>query len=426
MGDVDEPYFYSSGPAEGHAVCGECIDDDEIKKFIETQADSRACDFCGRKSRKRAIAAPLDEVVEFMFTAIDREYERAVEALGWESAEGGYQGSHWDSLELLTEVIGLDFPNDDDGRLLDILINCFGDEPWCKRDPYGQRKDEWLISNWDRFCKFIKHQRRYFFLQPQKKQSSRPHEHLTPSELLRYIGETVRRHRLVRTLPAGTLIRRARQQKRGEVFETPCDFGPPPVKYAVRSNRMSPAGIVMFYGSDDEKTAIAEIDDDPNLGIAVGTFRLTRKATVLDLTKLPPRVPFFKQEPETQEYSYDRYGINFLHSFVASMAAKVEPGEREHVDYVPTQVVTEWFRRVFRNRKSRLDGIYYPSTQRPGGTSIVLFANRYAVALTPEQIKKLAGTGPLDEWWLRTRHEKAWLELVEKQVVRRPQCTTKG
>ena len=41
-----------------------------------------------------------------MLLGIEREYELAVEALGWESREGGYQGKHWDSEELLSEVIG--------------------------------------------------------------------------------------------------------------------------------------------------------------------------------------------------------------------------------------------------------------------------------------------------------------------------------
>src|SRR5258708_6286875 len=110
MGDIDEADFYSSGPAEGYSVCGDCFGEDELKAFIDSHAESQICDFCERKSRSRPIAAPLDEVVEFIIVAINREYERAVEALGWESAEGGYQGSHWDSQELLTEVIGISLP----------------------------------------------------------------------------------------------------------------------------------------------------------------------------------------------------------------------------------------------------------------------------------------------------------------------------
>lgn len=47
--------------------------------------------------------------------------------------------------------------------------------------------------------------------------------------------------------------------------------------------------------------------------------------------------------------SRDRYAIEFLHSFVKSLAEKVERVEREYVDYVPTQVVTEFFPSTFRH-----------------------------------------------------------------------------
>lgn len=417
MGDGDEFDFYSSTPAEGYAVCGGCFEDRDIKTFVESRADSQCCDFCGRRGRTRLIAAPLDQVVDFMFLALDREYQRAIEALGWDGAEGGYQGPHWDSSELLTEVIGLGLPNDD-GRLLAILVDCFGDEPWCERNPYSLREDERLFSSWEHFSEFIKHKRRYFFLhQPQ---DARPEldEYLSPSELLDFIGRAVTEHRLISTLPTGSLIHRARHLKTGQTLASPYDFGPPPVEHAIRSNRMSPAGIVMFYGSHDSDTAVAEIDDDRRLGIAVGTFRTTRDSTLLDLTSLPRRLGFFEQLSDSS--TVDRYAISFLHDFVATLAAKVEPGDREHVDYVPTQVVTEWFRTTFRHNDSPLDGICYPSSQRPRGKSVVLFANRYDVVLTPQQLAELAGTGPLDEWWLRTRHERAWLDMVQAHVVRLP------
>jgi hypothetical protein len=420
MGDGDELDFASTRPAEGYAVCAECFDDCEIQGFINSRADAQKCDFCGRRSRKSVIATPLDEVVEFMLYAINREYERAVEALGWESAEGGYLGTHWDSEELLNDVIGLSLPNDDDGRLLEVLVECLGDEPWCERDPYGMREDERLLYSWERFSEFVKYQRRYFFLQSGGAVAGPHSDLLDPSELLRFLEETVREHRLVRTIRPGSLIYRVRQQKTGESLSKPFDFAPPPVEKAVKSNRMSPAGVVMFYGSDDPQTAVAEVDDDPKLGISVGTFKTTREVTVLDLTRLPRRIPFFRQEPETQERPFDRSGIAFLHDFVASLAAKVEKGDREHIDYVPPQVVTEWFRTIFHIDGSKLDGIYYPSAQQQGGTSIVLFATQRDVVLTLSQIKALAGNGPLDHWWLRSSHENAWLRLVRKRMIRPP------
>jgi hypothetical protein len=415
MGGYEEDEgFASSGPAEGYSVCDRCFGDKDINAFIKSTAESPECDFCDRRSRTKDIAAPLDGVVDFILEAIGREYERAVEALGWDGAEGGYQGAHWDSRDLIDQI-GLDLPNDD-GRLLNILVDCLGDEPWCDRNPYAQREDERLVSSWERFSKFIKYKRRYFFFQEQEDELIAPHEYVPPAELLNFIGETAKTLNLVKTLKAGFLVYRARQQKIGETLHRPYDFAPPPVERALRSNRMSPAGVVMFYGSDHPKTAQLEIDDDPKLGIVVGTFRTMREAHVLDLTLLPERLGFFEQQSDSSEIN--RYALAFLHSFVESVAAKVEPGSREHIDYVPTQVVTEWFRTVFHFGKSSLDGIIYPSTQNPGGHSVVLFANRYDVFLTLTEIKEAAIAEKTEEWILRSEHEKAWLRLVRRRVMR--------
>jgi hypothetical protein len=414
MGDSDEFEISSSAPAQGYAVCDKCFDDDHIRAFIRSNADSNGCDFCRRTSRTRPMAAPLDEVVDFMFPAIEREYERAVDALGWDSEEGGYQGAHWDSQELL-EGIGLGLPNDD-GRLFDILVECLGDEVWCERNPYSLRRDEQLTGSWEDFCRSIKHERRYFFLRKARKRRYYVDEYLSASDLLRFISESVNEHDLVKILPKGSLVYRARRQKPGQIFASPYDFGPPPVASATRPNRMSPAGIVMFYGSDDPATAVAEIDEDPALGIAIGTFKLTRDATILDLTKLPKRLGFFEQQSDSS--SVDRYALDFLHRFVKSLSEKVEPGTREHIDYVPTQVVTEWFRTAFRHRRKLIDGIRYISAQRTNGKSVVLFANQFDVVLSPGEIKDLAKARSIEEWEIRIRHENAWLKLVRKRMER--------
>jgi hypothetical protein len=412
MGDGDEFDFTSSEPAEGYAACADCFGDDDIQAFIRSRADSNECDFCGRRSRTRLIAAPLDEVVDFLIPAIEREYEFAVDALGWDGAEGGYQGSHWDSQDLL-EHIGLELPNDD-GHLLNILAECLGDQEWCERNPYSLREDERLIGSWEHFCSSIKHERRYFFLQ--KNQKRFDSEYLAPADLLEFICGIIDQHALVRILPKGSLVYRARKQKPAQTLRSPYEFGPPPVERATRPNRMSPAGIVMFYGSDDRDTAVAEIDDDPRMSLAVGTFKTARDATVLDLTRLPNRLGFFEQQSDSDDR--DRHAIEFLHRFVKSLAMKVERGEREHIDYVPTQVVTEWFRTTFRHRGKAIDGIRYMSAQRFRGKSLVLFADRYDIVLSPRQLKNLAKALSVEEWELRISHEKAWLKLIRKLVVR--------
>jgi hypothetical protein len=416
MGDGDESWVASSVPAEDYTVCADCFEDDNLKNCIKFNLDSTECNFCHRKARKHHIAAPLDVVVDAIIEAVEREYEFAADALGHDSGEGGYQGAHWDSYDLLQDHIGLVLPNDDDGRLFNILVECLGDQLWCERDPYALRKDERLVGSWEQFCEAIKHERRYFFLRNKKKKRFENREYLSPSELLRFIGETVKEHELVKPLPAGSLIYRARQQKPKEVFSSPCDLGPPPVERATKPNRMSPAGIVMFYGSEERETAIAEINDDPRLGIVTGTFRTRRQIRVLDLTNLPERLGFFEQQSDAS--TIDRYGLEFLHRFVRSLAAKVAPGAREHIDYVSTQVVTEWFRTAFRYRRRKIDGIRYMSAQRDGGKSLVLFAQQSDVVLSPRQITELAEKRSVEEWEIRTTHRDAWLKLVRTRTER--------
>jgi RES domain len=182
---------------------------------------------------------------------------------------------------------------------------------------------------------------------------------------------------------------------------------------------MSPAGIVMFYGSDEPGTAIAEIDDVPDFGIAIGTFRTTRDAALLDLTDLPRPLGFF--ETQSDASTVDRYSVQFLHEFVRSLAARAEPGRREYIDYVPTQVVTEWFRTAFTwGDRKRLDGIRYRSTQRPNGKSVVLFADKGDVVLSTKQIEELGSKDFANNWSIRIEHENAWLKLVRRRVARRP------
>lgn len=103
----------------------------------------------------------------------------------------------------------MDLPNDD-GRLLDILAECLGDEVWCERNPYSLRRDEELIGSWEDFCKYIKHERRYFFLQ-KKKTKRFESGYMHPSELLKFIGSGVKNYELVKKLVKGSLVYRARQ-----------------------------------------------------------------------------------------------------------------------------------------------------------------------------------------------------------------------
>lgn len=140
---------------------------------------------------------------------------------------------------------------------------------------------------------------------------------------------------------------------------------------------------------------------------------------MVDLTRLPRPLRFFEPQPETSVEN--RYVLSFLNSFGVSIARKVEPGDREHIDYVPTQVVTEWFRTTPLGNEPHIDGILYRSAQRAGGTSLVLFADQEKIALSEDEIaaiQRQPDRGPLDEFILVERQRQGWLQLASSKVIR--------
>jgi hypothetical protein len=138
---------------------------------------------------------------------------------------------------------------------------------------------------------------------------------------------------------------------------------------------MSAAGISVFYAGMDLATARAETMANLEPGdrhlFTAGTWTSSRALKVLDLTQLPPIPGFYSQ------WRYDRDHLVFLRDFVKEISQPVVHDGREHIDYVPTQILTEYFRHRYKLEGDvRLDGIVYPSAQRRRGRSIVIFASQ--------------------------------------------------
>jgi hypothetical protein len=138
---------------------------------------------------------------------------------------------------------------------------------------------------------------------------------------------------------------------------------------------MSPAGIPMFYGSFDKKTPleeIARIERSKPALISLATFELLDDIRVIDLTKVQPTPSIFDSENRDL-----RFDLSFLNSFLTDFIKPIEKDGKEHIEYVPTQVVTEYFRYIFRDsNKENVHGVCYPSSRNNGGKSIVLFIDQ--------------------------------------------------
>jgi hypothetical protein len=64
-----------------------------------------------------------------------------------------------------------------------------------------------------------------------------------------------------------------------------------------------------------------------------------------------------------------------LLDFIKDFRKPIDRKDRAHIDYVPTQIVTEYFRHIFEYKGHNVDGIIYPSSKGSGREAVVIFAN---------------------------------------------------
>src|ERR1700679_302574 len=64
-----------------------------LARHVEESATEFKCDFCDRVSRKNPRSIEFDSFMEIIGSTIEQYYDRAVDELGYCSAEGGYLGT---------------------------------------------------------------------------------------------------------------------------------------------------------------------------------------------------------------------------------------------------------------------------------------------------------------------------------------------
>lgn len=388
-------------------VCPDCFADQGIRDFIARSASSNECSFCGSVSEV-PIAAPFKEVARHMSDCLRTEYDDAANCLPYCSGDGGYQGTTWDTWDLFVEQICLELPRDEDDNLLQALLDRIGYITWCQANPFSLNYGQHTRYSWEHFCTVVKHERRYFFADGKDGDG----EVLSPAEVLETILAHAEHVGLCEDHKPGALrLVRARYQAPSEQWLTPAELGPPPLSKATRANRMSPAGIVMFYASDDVETALRETALPDNYGTyALGTFVNRRGVRILNLYNLPPTPSLFAEIPDSLAYD-PRKALQFLQHISREISQPVTRDGREHIEYVPSQVVTEFIRSRGLGAR-RVDGIAYASAVHDGGVSYVLFAdqsnlvagedadciNRDTWLELVDRTQRVVGTDDLAQW----------------------------
>lgn len=377
-------------PSASKYVCAKCVEDDALKLIVEDNLCSDECDYCGETSEEH-IAAELSDVTEHMAICIAQQYTDPANELPYESKEGGYQGESLDAYDLF-EDIGLYLEDD---TLREDIISNFSGGFWCKIDYFLLDQTQRLVFGWRDFCNVVKHRRRFTFwsMGSASGDPEFPHpDDMAVGKMLDAIADSIDDAGLIRTLGTSEPIWRVRVHGASESVSTGKELGSPPIDYAKQANRMSPAGVSMFYGAGDFETAVAEtLDPDYATGktITGGMFHPARELNILDLHRLPPTPSFWNIDMHNL-----RDTIAFLYQFQADLSKPIERGKVADIEYVPTQAFSEYVRyHMQAGEDIPIDGISYTSS-RNGQRCYVIFCDNEQCDvpeddLAPEQILAL-------------------------------------
>ena len=352
-------------------VCASCIGESALKKYIEMNADETYCDYC-EESHGNARSISIDDLIEYMRKCVSQEYDNPANWLYYETSEGVYHlDVTFDAYDLILEELGIKFPNHKNDALLQRVVKGFDQQEWCKNDPFSPSTLQVAQFSWDKFSRIVKHENRYYFGAIKREKIFS--DELTPGELLDHILDYAKQIDLIKEINAGLILYRARAWDDGKPLKSPEDLGPPPTNKALQPNRMSPAGIPMFYGSEDSETAVLETASQPEC-FSVGKFQTNRPIVLLDISNVPPLPSIFETDPESRVIN-PRRAIRFLMHISEEISKPIRRDGHPLIEYVPAQVVTEFIRsRQFDGEA--IDGIKYDSAKNPEHSSYVLFATQ--------------------------------------------------
>ncbi|WP_066492494.1 HEPN-associated N-terminal domain-containing protein [Burkholderia mayonis] len=344
-------------------VCACCVDDAYLKALIQDNASSNTCDYCERQGTEY-IAAEAEVVMKAIFDTIHTYY--------CEPASGGvpYDGGFIITSISIGDVLDqLDFRGHPDFVDAVIEAEANGDYFVPAADGHwaGSHLHEMLSGAWKLFCYTVKHETRFHFANTPREAES-PYD-IDIADVLPAIAEHLRP--AIRMLAAGTEAYRARIRHRGQTWEPTADQMGPPPKAFTTAGRMNPAGIPYLYISFDQATARREIGvpERSSRTVFTAAFTLTRHLTVIDLTALPSMPSVFDLEQKAA-----REKALFTHEFVETISVPITKDGREHIDYVPSQVICEYLAQVFdAGKDTRLAGLIYPSAVKAGGKNLVVF-----------------------------------------------------
>lgn len=249
----------------------------------------------------------------------------------------------------------VDIPNGEEDLFESAYFKVWQHRCFFERDD----EDEFGLSNWEIFCKNVKHKARYF-----------EHEQFSVTKTLENFNEFFEQI-IIDDLEKN--IFRARKifssQDKINIKSNPSkELGKVPVEYA-KNNRFSPVGISYGYFSFDNQTVLKETRCNLNDEVAIGKFQLNDGLKIID----------FRQDTMTKKFlnyfsgSFNGkfYCINhFIREFLTDISRPIDE-DNQLLEYIPTQIMSEYI------WSKGYDGFLFDSSVNINGTNIVLFEEKY-------------------------------------------------
>lgn len=338
-------------------LCPAHVADAVLRARILADATEPTCSYCVGAGSSERVAVRLDVFMNAFMAGVYLHYQPHRSGTDLEHAA--------DSEDVACEILRI--AGISDSAVVEDIVSALRVTPhWLPRDRTHGSHVEQLTHSWETFKHLVKHEMRFFFAK--KTTGAGEPGDMTAEQLLQAVSDVGQNTPEVWPVRCPSPIFRARMaasQTQAAQWLRASDLGSPPPARAA-ANRMSPAGISIFYGATDRTTAIAEAGShSPHRFVVTGEFTPTRETRLIDLTNLPD-LPSCFDAARHREY----FGLHFLQRFVHDVTLPVELDGREHIDYVPTQVFTEYLRYAF---PTEVDGLMFPSTQGPGHNIVMFF-----------------------------------------------------
>ena len=378
--DLEERGDWPCG-LEHKYVCSHHFEDSFLNRLLLRYSEDtkHTCSYCGRKGKVCSMQNLMEQVswrIHMYFDDInnasllyaDSFYDDESEVIPGFKRVGEFiapnETEYFETTRDLMDDLGL--ITDDDEMNKDIE-DVFTTQEWIERDILHEDYRRALLDKWKQFANAVTHSRRFTFLAtPEFLPLVQGDKDTDGKDILSSLKELINVQKLVRTLKKGSTLYRARRVKDKEKEYVFNDITAAPDASA-SDNRMSPAGVSLFYASFTTKTAIDECVGKKTYSILLGEFATKKDLSVLDLTRIPGPSFWMDNWQENQ----------FLHSFNKEITKKLDPNDKNLLQYIPTQVFTEFLRYMFVDSQgNKLDGIIYGSSKTQE-QNIVLFCNHY-------------------------------------------------